>query len=192
MLVNIPWKGVYPLRDHQWSNLEIDERGYFLRIKNEATGRLNKCRVVSEEKREDIRKAPYILEGESVEGTIRKTGNKYVAIVVEKVGPFRKGHGLEEILFEAGVKHLKDEKRKWKVGHPSSWSMPIGEGDVLGPHVSLDYDVHKEDLGRRVVLTVLRIGSWEEESRWVALFLDGPFVGKHDWFLHLSVGQGRL
>ena len=210
MFVNIPWKGTFPLRSDQVSRIEYDEKGPFLRVRNANTGYPNKCRIVNKGKsspKKSHKKSPVkektspvkdhktlhrISEGDIVHGTIRRTGPNYVAIVVDKVGPFSRGEGLEEELVRAGRDHLIKTGKKWKVDVPRAWDLPIGGGDELGPHVSLNFNAHIGDVGKRARLKVSYVKSWTEESRWVALFLEGPYVDNTLWNLHLSIAQQPL
>lgn len=65
--------------------------------------------------------------------------------------------------------------------------MPV-KGGLLGPHVSL-HNVHEKDVGKRLSLRITGVIHWEENSRWVALTLQGNATDKTNWILHMSCAQ---
>lgn len=198
MLVHIPWKGAwFPLRPHQVSSIEHDSKGMFLRVLNASTGRLNKCRVAppkSPKKSPNTKKSPtspkklptlYDLVGRSIHGTVRITGDDYVALVVDVVDGL---HDIRRALVKMAKSYMKLQTEQWNVQTPRSWDLPISDGQTLGPHVSL-HNRHKKDSGKRISLVIAGVMHWEEHSRWVALKLRGPVVDKHDWIPHMSCAQ---
>jgi len=195
MFVVIPWKGGrHPIRDHQVNSIEHDDRGPFLRVRNAATGNLNKCRVVAGGVTSPSNKTASALPprslsdliGSYVNGTIVRTGSDYVALIVTSISGFQ---GSQDDLVVLAQSYLKMQGSKWKVSTPNSWSIKVPAHQTLGPHVSL-HETHMKDIGKNVTLRIKNVMHWEEASRWVALFLEGPLIDKTDWELHMSCAQG--
>jgi hypothetical protein len=88
--------------------------------------------------------------------------------------------------------YLKETGKTWKVDFPRAWDIPLDSGGEVGPHVSLSFEHHKKDVGKRVELVVDGIRGWTENSRWVALFLKGHLIDSNGWHLHLSIAQQLL
>ena len=134
------------------------------------------------------------LIGMPVIGVVRRTGPDYHALVVTNIGPVsRFVDNLEELLVSLAKKHIKKKGLNWNVDTPGSWSLQIHSKEgTLGPHVSLNSNVHKGDVGKRISLVVKRVMHWREEHRWVALVCEGQAVDKTDWVLHLSCAQERM
>ena len=202
MFVHIPWKNdVFKLRPHQVDAIERDAKGMFVKIRNANTGRLNKCRVVSHpgspktspSSPKGSSKSPpkqptlHDLVGRSLHGTIHRTGSDYVALLVDKIDGFS---GSAYKLVSMAKAYMDLQKESWNVGTPRSWTFP-GPGGVLGPHVSL-HNLHMKDVGKRLSLRITGVMHWEENSRWVALKLQGNATDKHDWILHMSCAQQLL
>ena len=183
--VYLPWKQAYfPLRPHQVDKIEYDAKGAFLRVLNAGTNRRNKCRVYAAS-------APSLrdLVGKTVSGTVRRTGDDYVALLVDRVEGLDSAT-LEDDLVRLARRYVKDEKMVgWHVRAPRSWTMPVTPTATLGPHVSLHPQTHWKDVGRRVTLRVADVMHWTEASRWVALVLDGPLLDRTGWVLHMSCAQ---
>jgi hypothetical protein len=216
MYVRIPWKGgSFPLRADQHGRVEQDAKGLFLRVRNPATGRDNKCRVSVAPKgakspsparpsrptsplhpspSAPSASAPTLdsLVGGTVSGVVTRTGPHFVALLVDRVDGLA---GSRAALGKKLVSLARDSARRkglgWKVATPRSWDIPLGAGREVGPHVSL-HAKHLADVGRRVSLRVVDTMHWEENSRWVALELRGPLADHTGWTLHLSCAQEPL
>ena len=110
-------------------------------------------------------------------------------MIVDRVGSLERGVDLERTLVRLGAAHAP----AWKMAAPRSWDIVWAPGRTVGPHVSLDPHVHTKDVGRTVRLRVVDVMRWAEESRWVALRLQGDLVDNHHWhLLHLSCAQQPL
>lgn len=199
MFVHIPWKSdVFKLRPHQVDAIERDAKGMFVKIRNANTGRLNKCRVVSHPGKKTSPNSPkgpsksppnelHDLVGRSLHGTVHRTGSDYVALLVDQIDGFS---GSAYKLVSMAKAYMDQQKETWNVGTPRSWGVP-NPGGVLGPHVSL-HSLHTKDVGKRLSLRITGVMHWEENSRWVALKLQGNATDKHDWILHMSCAQQPL
>ena len=189
MDVYIPWENAFfPLRSHQHDEIEYDLKGPFLRVRNADTNRLNKCRVRG-------RHLPYSksldhLIGKRIVGTVARTGPNYIALLVERIEGLPSS-SFDIILVQMAKQYLKTKRVNWKVTTPRSWTLPISHNRQLGPHVSL-HSVHSKDVGKQFALTIVRVMHWKENSRWVALELNGPLIDLNNWILHLSCAQEML
>ena len=125
------------------------------------------------------------LVGKTVTGTIQHTGGGFVAVIVDRVGSLERGVDLERTLVRLGAAYAP----LWHMAMPRSWSIVWAPGRTVGPHVSLDSHVHMKDVGRTVRMRVVDVMRWTEDSRWVALRLEGDLVDNTHWHLHLSCAQ---
>ena len=214
--------GWHLVREHQLDSLEYDKHGPFLRVVNRDTNRLNKCRVASGPKQSpkpSPRRLPkqspktspkpspkqspktspkpspkqspktlHDLVGKQVHGTIHRTGSDFVALLVDKIDGF---DGRASDLVSMAQSYVQPRKPRWNVGMPRSWRFPTPNGGHVGPHVSLHLQ-HMADVGKRTSLRIVDVMHWEEDSRWVALQLEGHLVDKHGWTLHMSCAQEAL
>ena len=198
MYVRIPWKGAtFPLRADQHARVERDAKGLFLRVRNPATGRENKCRVSVAPKgaKSPPPSTPTLdsLVGGTVSGVVTRTGPHFVALLVDRVDGLS---GSRAALGRQLISLARDSARRkglgWTVDAPRSWDIPLGAGREVGPHVSL-HAKHVADVGRRVSLRIVATMHWKEnKNRWVALELRGPLVDHTGWTLHLSCAQQPL
>ena len=196
MYVYLPWKkSFFPLRSHQFAAIEYDAKGPFLRVLNASTNRLNKCRVYKEAKSptKSPTKSPASLQslvGGRVTGTVAQTGPEFFALLVDRIdGVSPATMGVD--LVQMAKQFLRERHVAWNVRTPRSWSIDVTPTRQLGPHVSL-HSLHSKDVGRQFTLTIVGVMHWEENSRWVALQLDGPLVDHTRWVLHLSCAQQPL
>ena len=216
MFVNLPWKGGWHrVRDHQLDAIEYDKHGPFLRVLNQNTNRLNKCRVARtvsngpkqspkpSSPKTSLKQSPktsspktsskqirtlHDLVGKRVHGTIRRTGSDFVALLVDGIDGF---DGSAGDLVRMAQSYVKPLNPRWNVDTPRSWRFPTLDGGHVGPHVSLHLQ-HKADVGKRASLRIVDVMHWEEDSRWVALQLEGGLVDRHGWTLHMSCAQEAL
>jgi len=210
MYVYLPWKkSFFPLRSHQFAAIEYDANGPFLRVLNASTNRLNKCRVYKEASTKSPTKSPTkapakspakssikspasleSLVGGRVTGTVAQTGPAFFALLVDRIdGVAPETMGVD--LVQMAKRFLRERHVAWNVRTPRSWSIDVTPTRQLGPHVSL-HSLHSKDVGRQFTLTIVGVMHWEENSRWVALQLDGPLVDHTRWVLHLSCAQQPL
>ncbi len=166
--------------------------------------KVTRIEKVDESESKAAKKAKLTHDLNTVSGVITDTGtygHPFVCVRVDKI------HGTvcdESELFIKAQNFCKEHKNPTirkiaaRMKKPRAWTFSFKDGELVGPHISLNTS-HMKDCGKRVEVTMKHLKAWEDvHSYFCAIALDPnaqsdgkKFVLKSAWGsdLHLTCAQ---